>query len=226
MGVFTNVCNLEKNGIVSFHWVYFYLTSSLMKTHQVLHVLFVLCNDEPFPHRPNIISVRDFTFYLYRNYKQNFKLLWYWSPVRTTLEPSRQILGFVWSFLFTVASPVRTGWEMSSSPTAFPLYADLVLGLTLQPAHSNLCNCIQYGKSMFVSKDLGGTRSLDPNRRGSTFAFCCVFQSQAGMREAGQWKDGDAATLCHGEIFFTRHHTVLHSVHLQNGLLFFTDLYS
>lgn len=103
---------------------------------------------------------------------------------------------------------------MSSSPTAFPLYADLVLGLTLQPAHSNLCNFIQYGKSMFTSKDLGGTRSLDPNRRGSTFAF--VFQSQAGVREAGQWKDGDAATLCHGEIcvtlFFTRHHTVLHIV--------------
>lgn len=75
---------------------------------------------------------------------------------------------------------------MSSSPTAFPLCTDLVLGLTLQPAHSNLCNFIQYGKSMFTSKDLGGMRLLEPNRRALTFAFCCVFQSQAGVREAGQ----------------------------------------
>lgn len=64
--------------------------------------------------------------------------------------------------------------------------AVLVLGLTLQPAHSNLCNFTQNSKNMFTSKDLGETRSLDPNRRGSTFAFCCVFQSQAGMREVGQ----------------------------------------
>lgn len=49
----------------------------------------------------------------------------------------------------------------------------------------------------------GVNDSLGPHSKGSAFDLLFVFQPEAGVWEAGQWKDGDAATLCHGEISVT-----------------------